>query len=296
MKIIIKTSLVIFILSVSGLLKAQNGKDSVIVVETDTVKTEFYNSITKTSKEIVDSAKVIKQKNPKKYKPVIRGEKPEEITKESWQQMEQKERDSVLQAWDLYDKIHYGKKYKFTKSDKILLMKPYRELSWRKKLKYNRISKKPAKARRAIQKRRIKRLNTVLGYYGNSKSDKKNQENLGGEERIKAYRARREIAGRKEALRKEKVIKKYDNKEARLRKRFSLDIEEKMVLNKANGGAYLNAKNRAIAKRARRKQEKFTVKYDKLKKERWFYIQDKKTRERIKDLERRKKVREKGRR
>jgi len=293
MKFILKIQLTVLILFLSNILQAQNEEDSVIVVESDTVKTEFFNSITKTSEEIVDSARIIKRINPKKYKPVVRGEKPKDITKENWQILEPHERDSVLQAWDLYDKIYYGKKYKFTKADKVLLTKPYRDLSWREKWKYRRISKKPDKARKAVQKRRIKRLNKVLGYYGNSKSDKEQQAELGGEERIKAYKTRREIAGRKEALRREKVIKKYDNKEARIRKRYTLSLDEKKALNKAKGGAHMNAKERRLYKRARRKQEKFTQKYEKLKKRRWFYLQDKITQKRIKELEKRKKAREK---
>lgn len=100
------------------------------------------------------------------------------------------------------------------------------------------------------------------------------------DEKMKILKQKSEYEAKKEALRKQRVIKRFNRKERRLRKRFALTDEEKKALAKGKN-MRLRGAELAAFKRGKRKQIKYTKKLIKLRKKRAHKIQNKKTRKKM---------------
>ena len=89
------------------------------------------------------------------------------------------------------------------------------------------------------------------------------------------------IQAKKEAIRKNKVIIKYNRLEDRLKRKYELSGEEKKALNKGRG-MKLKGNELILFNTARKKQEKFSDKLLKMRRERSIALQNKDVQDRVK--------------
>ena len=86
---------------------------------------------------------------------------------------------------------------------------------------------------------------------------------------------------KQEAIRKNKVVLKYDRKEQRLKNKYALSDYEKELLHKGTA-MRLTGADKIIFNRAKRKQEKFTEKFIKIRRKRSIALQNKKVQRQMK--------------
>ncbi|MCF6366892.1 MAG: hypothetical protein L3J35_11885 [Bacteroidales bacterium] len=220
------------------------------------------------------------------------GAKPEKIRPGKWIKMNAEEQDSLLRAWDAYDKEHYKKKYAFTKKEVEIALK--RDRNPFEKLIYKRARNKPFKHRKKLITRQNNRYKKTLKYDRLNKSETAPSDSVSDARRYQIVNKRYKREAKKEAIRKNKVVIKYDRKEERLRGRYELSDNERVVLNKGKG-MRLKGSELLIFKKARKKQENFTVKLLKLRKSRSFALQSENVKERMKENDKKMKERDKER-
>lgn len=199
------------------------------------------------------------------------------FNEKNWKKMEDPEAQSeFLQAWSKKDSVKLEEKYALKPAQRAVLSKLYKELNPAEKLKYRLAERKLHKKQKRRFRRHKKRYKKAVRW---SKPDGKFQ-SLDTEQKLRHYKAKRIWLARKEAYRKLKVKKRFDRRENRLRRRYALSPDEKIVLNKAQGKALESDEKRTFRK-ARKKQIKFSKKLQKLRKRRHFRLQDKETRKRL---------------
>lgn len=219
-------------------------------------------------------------------------EKPDRIRIGTWNKMNAEEQDSVFKAWDAYDKEFYKKKYAFTKKEVKIAIKIDR--NFLEKIIYKRARKKPYKLRRKIINRQNKRYQKTLRYERLNKSETAPSDSISDKQRYKIVNKRYKRGAKREAIRKNKVVLKYDKKEQRLRRRYELSENEKMILNKGKGVRLRGTEKRTF-KKARKKQEDFTKKLLKLRRKRSFALQSKNVQDRMRKNKKKNKERDKKR-
>ncbi|NPA67554.1 MAG: hypothetical protein GXO50_02985 [Chlorobi bacterium] len=206
-------------------------------------------------------------------------EKPQRISPGTWNTMSAEQQDSLLRAWDEYDKEHYKKKYAFTQKEKECDMK--RDKTLTDKLILKKAANKPYKYKRKLINRKIKRYRKTMLYERFDKSETAPSDSLSDAKRYQLINKQYKREAKQEAIRKNKVILKFDRKEERLRRRYKLTDNEMIILNKGKGMP-LKGSEKIIYAKARKKQEKFTEKLLKLRRKRSFKLQNKEVRKRIK--------------
>jgi len=200
-------------------------------------------------------------------------EKPQRITPGLWLKLNAEEQDSLLRAWDEYDRQHYVKKY--TPSPRIKKIDMKRDKNFFDKLIIRTFGgNKTYQYRRKLINRRISRYRKTLIYDRLKKSDTAPGDTLSDKERYKIVNKEFKRDAKREAIRKNKISLKYDKKEERLRRRYKLSDNEMIILNKGKG-IKLKGSELIIFKKAQKKQEKFSTKLLKLRRKRSFALQNK---------------------
>ncbi len=218
--------------------------------------------------------------------------KPDRIRIGTWNKMNAEEQDSVFKAWDAYDKEFYKKKYAFTKKEVEVATK--RDRNFLEKNIYKRARKKPHKRRRKIINRQNKRYQKTLRFERINKSETAPTDSMSDAKRYKIVNKKYKRGAKREAIRKNKTVLKYDKKEERLRRKYELSENEKMILNRGRG-MRLRGTEKLTFKKARRKQESFTEKLIELRRKRNFDLQSENVQDRMKNNKKRDKERDKSR-
>ncbi len=207
-------------------------------------------------------------------------EKPQRITPSVWLSLNAAQQDSLLKAWDDYDREFYVKKYKTSKFIKKTDMK--RDKNFAEKFILRHTTDKSYKYRKKLINRRISRYKKTMRYDRFKKSETAPNDSLSDQKRYQTVNKKFKREAKQEAVRKNKVILKYDKKEERLRKRYKLSENEIKVLNKGKG-MRLKGTEKIIFNKALKKQEKFTEKLLKLRRKRSFALQNKEVQKRMKE-------------
>ncbi len=205
--------------------------------------------------------------------------KPKRIMPGMWVKMNAEEQDSLLRAWDDYDKEFYRKKFAPNKKDKEVALKKKRNVF--EKIRYKRLKSKRFRLRKKLIYRQNRRYKKTLLFDRLNKSETSPNDSISNEQRYKIVNKRYKREAKREAVSKNKTVIKYDRKENRLRNRYELSDNEKIILNKGRG-MRLRGGEKQTFKKARRKQENFTIKLLKLRKKRAFALQNKKVQDRMK--------------
>ncbi|NOZ34289.1 MAG: hypothetical protein GXO80_03205 [Chlorobi bacterium] len=207
-------------------------------------------------------------------------EKPESLTPGLWLKLNAEQQDSLLRAWDDYDRSHYVKKY--TNSPRVKKIDMKRDKNFIDKLILRFSGNMSYKYRKKLINRRISRYRKTMIYDRLKKSDTSPDDTISDIKRYKTVNKQFKLQAKQEAVRKNKVSLKYDRKEQRLRRRYSLTDNEQIILNKGKG-MRLRGSEKIIFKKARSKQEKFTEKLLQLRKKRSYALQNKEVKKRMKE-------------
>ncbi len=208
-----------------------------------------------------------------------KNKKPQRISPGIWLKLNAEQQDSLLRAWDDYDRNHYVKKY--TNSPRVKKIDMKRDKTFIDKLILKFSGNMSYKYRKKLINRRISRYRKTMIYDRLKKSDTSPDDTISDIKRYKTVNKQFKLQAKQEAVRKNKVILKYDRKEQRLRRRYSLTDNEQIILNKGKG-MRLSGIEKMIFKKARSKQEKFTEKLLRLRKKRSYALQNKEVKKRIK--------------
>jgi len=211
-------------------------------------------------------------------------EKPQSLTPGKWNKLNANEQDSLLRAWDDYDREYYKKRYSFTPKEKERDMK--RDKSFFDKLILRRAVNKPYKYRRKLINRKIGRYKKTMLYDRLDKSDTAPDDTVSDKKRYQLVNKEFKRDAKQEAIRKNKVSLKYDRKEVRLRRRYALSDNEMIILNKGKG-IPLKGTEKIIFNKARKKQENFSEKLLKLRRKRSFALQNKEVQKKMKEDQKR---------
>jgi len=256
--------------SFKNLFKRKNKQDSTIT-ENDSLSTD--SSQQKKLFHLFHQNKNDSTKNAKG------SEKPQRITPWIWNKMNAKGQDSLLRAWDDYDKEHYKKKYSFSPKEKERDMK--RDKTFIDKLLLKRAVNKPYKYRRKLINNRISRYRKTMIFDVLKKSDTTPDDTISDKDRYKIVNKQFKRKGKQEAIRKNKISLRYDKKEERLRRRYALSDNEMVILNKGKG-IKLKGSELIIFNKAKNKQEKFSTKLLNLRRKRSFALQNKEVQKKMK--------------
>ncbi len=270
--------------SFSKLFKRKNKKDSIpndsIVTDSlgtnDSIQTKKKFSWFKKNKK--DSASGL--------------EKPDRIKMRTWNRMNAEQQDSVFKAWDAYDKEFYKKKYAFTKKEVEVAIKKHRNF-W-ERIIYNRARKKPFKHKKKLITRQNNRYQKTLRYERIKKSETAPNDSISDTRKYKIVNKEYKRGAKREAIRKNKTVLKFDKKEDRLKRKYDLSERERMLLNKGKG-MRLKGSEKIIFNKARKKQIKFTEKLLELRRKRSFELQSKNVQDRMKKNRKRNKKRDEKR-
>ncbi len=261
-------------------LKGKNKSDS-IQNEADSIVSDS----TKTKKR-----GLFKRKNKKK-KTGNSIEKPKVPSKSEWKKMTREDKKEYFKTWNDYDSVKFVED-NYTETELSILNRaveinetiraggiPQDTLSMTEQDILSTVGKKDARLHVQMKNNDFKRRKKMLKF--DKTGDFKIDSTMAYEERVEIVKARYEYEAEKEAVRKQKIIKRFNRKEKRLRKKYELTKQEKSALAKGKS-MRLRGAELANYKRAIQKQEKFTVKLVKLRKKRAYQIQNKKIKKKLK--------------
>ncbi len=206
--------------------------------------------------------------------------KPDRITLKTWLNLNALQQDSLLRAWDDYDREFYIKKYQPNERERKRAMK--RNKNFIDKLLLKKAANKPYLYRKKLINRRIARYRKTMKFDRLKKSQTTPDDSLTDKQRYRTVNKKFKREAKQEAIRKNKVILKYDKKEQRLKNRYALSENEKQLLHKGTA-MRLKGADKLIFNKAKRKQEKFTQKLLKLRQKRSYALQNKEVQKRMKE-------------
>lgn len=207
--------------------------------------------------------------------------KPQKISADTWRNMDAEQQDSLLRAWDEYDKEYFSKKRRYSFSRKEIEIALSSKRNFLEKIIYERSRNKPYNYKRKLINRKNGRIKKAMRLEDLNKDIPIPEDTITNKDRYILVRKQYRIEAKKEAVRKNKVVIKYERKEDRLRRRYELSGEEKKALNKGRG-MRLRGVELITYKKGRRKQEAFTEKLIKLRRERNLALQNKQVKSRMK--------------
>jgi len=244
-----------------------------------------------------DSAAVDSTQNKKKFKLFKKKDKkakkakaPEKPSKREWREMTLDDKEKYFKDCHEFDsaqiseEIYSGQEKKvFEKATKIyderMAGKPESDTLSRTEVDVLKtIGRKDARLHYMLSENDYKRRKTMFKY--EKKVEGQVDSLLSKEEKMKFLKERTEYENKKEALRKQKVLRKYAKKEEQLYKKYELTENEKKALAKGTN-MRLRGAELADYERAQQKQIKLSEKIQKLRRERAYAIQDDPTRARI---------------
>ena len=208
--------------------------------------------------------------------------KPQRISLLKWNKMNYSDQDSLLRDWDDYDEEHYKtkKRFSFTRKEVEIAIKLKKKRNLYERLIYKKARSKPFKYRKKLINRKNTRYRKTLRFDRLNKSETSPSDTVSDARKYQIVNKRYKREAKREAIKKNKTSIKFDRKEDRLRRRYELSDNEKVILNKGKG-MHLKGTEKIIFNKARRKQEKFTEKLLILRKKRSFKLQNSKVRKQI---------------
>ena len=257
-----------------NLFKHKNKQDS-ITIGSDSLATDSLNQ--------KDKFKLF-NKNKNDSSESKGTEKPQRITLGVWLKLNAAEQDSLLRAWDNYDREFYVKKYQPTEKERQRDMKEHKNFIDKFLLKI--AVNKPYKYRKKLINRRISRYKKTMKFDQLKKSRTAPNDTITDIKRYQTVNKQFKREAKQEAIRKNKVILKYDKKEERLKKQYTLSDNEKQLLHKGTA-MRLKGIDRIIFNKAKRKQEKFSENLLKLRRKRSIALQNTDTRKKMKEDQKR---------
>ena len=206
----------------------------------------------------------------------------QDFNKENWKSFEtEDERNEFFYEWKTKDSTEIEKKTQLKPKNRKVLSKIYKDLSFTDKMRYRRAERRLERKFKKMYRKDIRRFKKTIRWSApDKKYSKSGMSGMEKEQKIKYLRQTSIWNSRKEALKKQKVKTRFNKKELRLRKRYALSPEEKIVLNKALGKRLDPDEKRTFSK-AKRKQVVFTKKLTKLRKRRHFKLQNKEGKKRL---------------
>jgi len=216
--------------------------------------------------------------------------KPKRILPWKWNKMNSEEQDSLLSAWDEYDREQYKKKYAFTKNEVKIALK--RDRTFFEKQIYKRARTKPFRHRKKLIERKNSRYQKTMLYERFDKSNTAPKDSISDKERYISVNKQFKRDAKRETIRKNKVVILYDRKEEKLKRKYELTDDETKILNKGKG-MKLKGSELLTFQHALKKQEKFTDELLILRKKRNFELQNKKIQKKMKEKEKQNKSRDK---
>ncbi len=262
----------------------------------DTLQTE--SDSTQTDSIQNDSTENKKFKLFKKREKSKKQKAPEKPSRSEWRAMSIDEKEEYFKAChefdsaQIADEIYSGQEKKvFEKAVKIYNAlqageKPTDTLSRSEGDILKTIERKDNRSRYMLSENDFDRRKKMFRYEKREKDEI--DSTMTKEERTAVF----DYWRKKEALRKQKVIKKFDKKEAKLYKKYELSEDEKKALNRGKN-MKLRGAELAAYERGRKKQIKLSEEIQALRRERAYEIQDDPTRKRIDQLHEKNKNRDK---
>jgi hypothetical protein len=222
--------------------------------------------------------------------------RPDRIFPWSWNKMNREEQDSLLRQWDSYDKQKYKEKrrFKFTRKDVDVAIKNKKDRNLYEKFVFRKAANKPFKYRKKLITRMNGRYRKTMLIERLNKSDTELNDTISDKRRYQIVNNQFKREAKRETIRKNKMLVKYDRKEDRLRRRYELSENEKMILNKGRG-MRLSGAELIVFNKAERKQQKFTDKLLKLRRNRSIALQNDDMRKHMKEKEKLNNKRDKAR-
>ncbi len=269
--------------SFKNLFKRKNNQDSIVSAN---------DSVTNDSSIHKKRFSLFKRNKNDSTKDTEGSEKPQRITPGVWLKMNAKEQDSLLHAWDDYDRKFYKKKYTYSPKEKERDMK--RDKSYTDKILLRFSANKPFRYRKKLITKRNSRYRKTMVFDRLKKSDTAPGDTISDKDRYQIVNKQFKREGKREAIRKNKTALKYDKKEERLRRRYALSDNERKILNKGTA-MRLKGDERIIFNKAKYKQEKFSTKLLELRKKRSFALQNKEVQKKMKEDQKRIAQRDKAR-
>jgi hypothetical protein len=269
----------------SNLFRKKNNNDS-IISETDLKDSVRQNNkftiFNKNKENSTDSTSAASR--PKRLFPGI------------WNKMTTEQQDSLFRAWDEYDRNRYKekKRYKFSHKEVEVAIKLEQNRNLYEKLIYNHARNKPFNYKKKLITRMNSRYRRTLWFERFDKSETTPTDSISDKRRYQIVNSQFKRESKRETIRKNKMVVKYDKKEDRLRRKYELNDNEKIILNKGKA-IPLNLNDQLIYKKASKKREKFSEKILKIRKERAIALQNKSTRKHMKEKEKMNKKRDKER-
>jgi len=261
--------------SFKNLFKRKNNQDSIVSVN---------DSVTNDSSIQKERFSLFKRNKNDSTKHTNGTEKPQRITPGLWVKMNAKEQDSLLRAWDDYDRKHYKKKYSYNSKEKERDMK--RDKSFTDKLLLKFAVNKPFRYRKKLINKRNFRYRKTMVFDRFKKSDTTPDDTISEKERYQIVNKQFKREGKRETIHKNKTGLKYDKKEEHLRRRYALSDNERKILNKGTA-MRLKGEERIIFNKAKNKQENFSTKLLELRKKRSFALQNKDVQKKMKEDQKR---------
>ncbi|PID88096.1 MAG: hypothetical protein CSB06_01245 [Bacteroidia bacterium] len=218
---------------------------------------------------------------------------PVAIDRKTWNNYTRHEQDSILRVWDQHDKKNYRKKYTYNEQQRKILQKTKPNIL--DKIRYRLfIRNKPMRYKRKLMKRKNKRYLKAgrIEKKAQVKNDSLPSDSTFNRQRYRQINYRERSRARRETVRKNKVALKYDKKEERLVRKYKLSDEESVAFYKGRATP-LKGREKILFKRATRKKEAFAYQMTKLRRERSYALQNKKTRKQMRKDKRRIKRRDK---
>jgi hypothetical protein len=205
--------------------------------------------------------------------------KPEPITGSTWKQKNMEGKDSLLLEWSKYDREYYSKKYAPSEFEKKKFRK--QDKNFFDKMIISHANKKPLKYTKKLISKKNKRFKKTLKFDSPKKMSEEEWDATSPEDRMIYIVKKNRYEGQKEAIRKNNVIKKYEKREEKIKKKYSLSIEEKTILNKGSS-MHLRGTEQLIYNKAKTKQEKYSTELLEIRRKRQLEIQNPDTQKKMK--------------
>jgi hypothetical protein len=270
----------------SNLFKNRFGEDSLTVQNEgrDTIPSDSAeNNLSDLNKNRNDSTDTIASR-PKRLFPGM------------WNKMNREQQDSLLRAWDDYDREHFKekKRFKFSRKDIEVAIKLKKDRNLYEKFIYNRARNKPFDYKKKLITRMNYRYRRTMWFERLDRSKTAPSDSMSDQNRYQIVNNQFKRQSKRETIRKNNVVIKYDKKEDRLRRRYELSENEIMLLNKGKAmplsGADLLIHNKAVFK-----QERFSEKLTKMRRQRSFALQNEDMQKHMKEKNKMNKIRDKER-
>lgn len=209
--------------------------------------------------------------------------KPQRISLLTWNKMNYGEQDSLLLAWSDYDKDYYKtkKRFSFTRKEIDIALKLKKNRNIYERFIYKKARKKPFKYRKKLINSKNSRFKKTMRFDRMKRSGKASSDSISDAQRYKIVNKIYKGEAKKEAIRKNKVIIRFERREDRLIQKYELSGEEKKALNKGRG-MQLKGSELILFNKAKRKQEQFSKKMLKLRRKRSVKLQNSVVRKRMK--------------